>query len=259
MDKSHIKYCRYGAVDRYLHALLLLTNRGQQADTGDLAEKLGVSDPAASRMLKSLARQKLVKLEPYEGAELTTAGLHRALRVIRRHRLLELYLHRVLGFALDEVHERATGIQPVLDEAFEEKLDIALGHPKIDPHGEPIPSKDATWPRLSDAMLLELPPGTTGSVSRIMTDDSDVMNYLAGIGLKRGAAVAFEHVAPFEGPVTLRLGGKGVVHLGRRLAQLIFLQPDKDVKVVTRSREKSHKHRTARAHPSKIIEIKQVA
>ena len=99
--------------------MTLLTDHGQQADTGDLAAKVGVTPAAASQMLKKLAELGLVKLEPYRGAHLTTEGLHRALRVVRRHRLLELFLHRIMGFDLHDLHVRARALEPAIDEAFD--------------------------------------------------------------------------------------------------------------------------------------------
>lgn len=214
-----------GSVDHYLHALLLLSDRGQQADTGDLAARVGVSAAAASQMLRKLAEEGLVKLEPYKGAELTSEGLHRALRIVRRHRLLELFMHQVLGFELSEIHGRALAMQPAVDEVFEEKLDALLGRPKVDPHGRPIPSRNATWPRLGDAPLASLPAGTAGIVSRILTDNSDAIAYLHGLGIEPGAKLALEGIAPFDGPVTLRVGGRAV-HLGRRIAEAIHVEED---------------------------------
>jgi DtxR family Mn-dependent transcriptional regulator len=216
---------RSAAVDQYLHALMLLTDHGQQADTGDLAAKVGVSPAAASQMLKKLADLDLVKLEPYRGADLTTEGLHRALRVVRRHRLLELFLHRIMGFELQDLHARARALEAVIDEAFEERMDAMLGSPRIDPHGRPIPGKNATWPKLGDAPLLDLPPGTSGVISRITTDDAGAIEYLHGLGVRPGSAVVLEGVAPFDGPASVRVKGN-LVHLGRRLAQALHVSEE---------------------------------
>lgn len=212
-------------MDHYLHALLVLTDHGQPADTGDLAAKVGVSAAAASQMLKRLAEQDLVRVEPYRGAELTMEGLHRALRVVRRHRLLELFLHQVMGFELQKLHVRALALQPAIDEEFEEKMDAMLGQPKIDPHGQPIPVKNASWPKLGDSPLLDLPPGTSGQVSRITTDSTEVIQYLHGLGVRPGAVLVLEGVSPFDGPVAVRVKGN-VVHLGRRVAQAIHVSEE---------------------------------
>ncbi len=216
---------RSAAVDQYLHALMLLTDHGQQADTGDLAVKVGVSPAAASQMLKKLADLGLVKLEPYRGADLTTEGLHRALRVVRRHRLLELFLHRIMGFDLQDLHSRALALEAVIDEAFEERMDKMLGSPRIDPHGRPIPGKNVSWPKLGDSPLLDLPPGTSGEISRITTDSGEAIKYLHGLGIQPGAVIVLEGVAPFEGPASVRVKGN-VIHLGRRLAQAVHVNEE---------------------------------
>jgi len=211
-----------GAVDHYLHALLLLTEHGQHGDTGNLAARVGVSTAAASQMLRRMAEEGLVRVAPYRGAELTTDGLHRALRVVRRHRLLEVFLVRSLGFGLEEIHSRALAIQPAVDEEFEDRLDRMLEHPKVDPHGKPIPGRDARWPRLGDAPATTLPPGAAGVVSRILTEDGAVRDYLRGMGIDVGAAVAVDGIAPFDGPVSLRVGER-VVHVSRRIAEAVHL------------------------------------
>lgn len=209
-------------MDHYLHALLLLTDHGQPAETGDLAAKVGVTPAAASEMLKKLAGQGLVKVTPYQGAELTTEGLHRSLRIVRRHRLLELFLHRIMGFELQELHVRALALQSAIDEEFEKKMDAMLDHPRVDPRGRPIPRKNATWPKLGDSALVDLPPGTSGQISRITTDSTEVVQYLRGLGIQPGAVMVLENIAPFDGPVALRVKGN-VIHLGRRVAQTIYV------------------------------------
>ena len=216
---------RSAAVDQYLHAMMLLTDHGQQADTGDLAERVGVTPAAASQMLRKLAELGLVKLERYRGAELTTEGLHRALRVVRRHRLLELFLHKVMGFGLQDLNQRASALESVIDELFEERLDAMLGSPKIDPHGRPIPGRNVAWPKLGDSPLLDLPAGTTGEISRITTDSAEAIKYLHGLGLAPGAAIVLEGVAPFDGPVSLGIKGN-TIHLGRRVAQMLHVSEE---------------------------------
>src|SRR5260370_22502331 len=116
------------SADRYLHALLLLTDQGRPADTGALARLVGVSPAAVSAMLKRLSQQRLVRLQRYRGALLTTDGMHQALRIVRRHRLLETFLHRVLRFELGDIHHRARALEPCVDSKFEERLDAFLGH-----------------------------------------------------------------------------------------------------------------------------------
>jgi len=231
---------RARSVDLYLHAIMLLTDRGQQADTGDVATRVGVSPAAASRMIKNLARKKLVRLEPYQGAELTAEGLHQALRVVRRHRLLEVFLHKIMGFDLRESHERALLMQPTIDDVFEEKLDVMLGRPKVDPHGQPIPAKNVAWPKLADSPLLELPAGSTGQVSRVTSEDEDAIKYLESQGVRPGGSIVLEGIAPFDGPVSVRISGH-VRHLGRRLAQLINVEKPTAAKVIDKKRKNAER------------------
>ena len=227
------------SVDLYLHALLLLTDHGQQADTGDLAKRVGVSPAAASRMLRNLAERNMARIEPYQGAELTVEGMHRALRVVRRHRLLEVFLHKVMGFDLRESHRRALLIQPAVDEVFEDKLDAMLDHPVIDPHGQPIPSKDMAWPKMADRPLLDLPAGSIGKISRVTSEDAEAIQYLEGQGVLAGGGIELHSLGPFDGPATLLVGGR-TIHLGRRLAQLIHVeQATVDGKTQTVKRERS--------------------
>ena len=221
-SKANSRRKRSAATDYYLHALLELTDHGQAAETGDLAVKVGVSAAAASEMLKKLARQGLVRVEPYQGAELTTEGLHRALRVVRRHRMLELFLHRIVGFELQDLHARALALQSAIDEEFEDRIDAMLDRPKVDPHGQPIPGKNATWPKLGDSALVDLPPGTSGQISRITTESTEAIKYLHGLGARPGAVIVLEGISPFDGPVSMRVKGN-MIHLGRRLAQAIHV------------------------------------
>jgi DtxR family Mn-dependent transcriptional regulator len=223
MEKRDSQSSRDRFVDLYLHALLVLTDLGQQADTGDVATRVGVSSATASRMLKNLAGKKLVRLAPYKGAELTRDGLHRVLRVVRRHRLLEVFLHKVMGFDLRESHKRALLMQPTVDEVFEEKLDVMLDHPTVAPHGRPIPAKNMTWPHMADSPLVDLPDGSSGTISRITSEDGEAIKYLETQGLCAGTPIALESISPFDGPVAVRIGRRSV-HLGRRLAQLVHLE-----------------------------------
>jgi DtxR family Mn-dependent transcriptional regulator len=153
--------------------------------------------------------------------------MHRALRVVRRHRLLELFLHNVMAFDLRESHRRALLMQPTIDEVFEEKLDVMLGRPKVDPHGQPIPGKNVRWPALADSALVDLPAGTQGRISRLTSEDAEAIRYLHGQGLRRGIPVVVESLAPFDGPMTVRIGRR-TVHLGRRLADIVRVEGHAD-------------------------------
>ncbi len=127
------------AVEDYLKAIYKLQQDGSRATTNALAERLGVRAASVTSMLQQLSEQGLVDYVPYQGAYLTAAGLVLSLRVIRRHRLIELYLSQELGVPWDSVHEEAERLEHAISPYLEECIDEKLGHPRFDPHGAPIP------------------------------------------------------------------------------------------------------------------------
>lgn len=129
------------AVQDYVKAIHLLSASGQSATTKRIAEAVGTSPPAVSKMLRLLAERGWVRHKPYYGATLTTRGESMALEVIRHHRLLERYLMEHLGFTEDEVHEQAEVLEHHISEEFEDRIAELMGHPKTCPHGQPIPPK----------------------------------------------------------------------------------------------------------------------
>ncbi len=130
------------AIEDYLKAIYLLSVPDRaEVTTGEIAQRLSVSQPSATNMVKRLARLGYVRHTPYRAVVLTAHGKARALRMVRRHRLLELYLKTVLGLPLKDVHGEAERLEHALSDMLESHLDDALGHPAVDPHGEPIPRR----------------------------------------------------------------------------------------------------------------------
>jgi DtxR family Mn-dependent transcriptional regulator len=130
----------------YLKEIYKLQTEQGRATTSALAERVGVSPPSATAMLKKLAELKLVRHERYHGVTLTRAGEKAAIEVIRHHRLLEQYLSETLGLPLDDVHAEAERLEHALSEELEARIDESLGFPTRDPHGDPIPGADLSWP-----------------------------------------------------------------------------------------------------------------
>jgi DtxR family Mn-dependent transcriptional regulator len=135
------------AIQDYLKGVYKLQEANGSATISALAREQGVSAASASAMVKKLAALELIEHQPYRGARLTAAGERVAVEVIRHHRLLELYLAETLGVDVDDVHAEADRLEHVISEELEERIDRALGYPTHDPHGDPIPSADLTWPR----------------------------------------------------------------------------------------------------------------
>jgi DtxR family Mn-dependent transcriptional regulator len=190
----------------YLGEIYRLQSTPEGATTSALAEKLEVSPSAVVRMLRRLDQAGMLSHTPYKGVALTQAGAREALKSIRRHRLIEVFLVKVMGFTWDQVHEEAHGLELTISDNFEDRMDAVCGYPTHCPHGDPIPTKDGRLAEVNDQPLLEAPVGASGVLRRVKTDDSAKLRYLAELGLVPGAAIHIAGRAPFNGPVRLRLG-----------------------------------------------------
>jgi DtxR family Mn-dependent transcriptional regulator len=196
-----------------------------------LADRLGVKPPSVTAMIKRLAEDEagpLVRHTPYHGVELTERGMAVALEMLRHHRLIELFLSELLGVPWDRVHEEADRLEHVLSEDLEERIAATLGNPTIDPHGDPIPSREGVIPERDLLRLTALPPGASGTVARIEQQEAPVLQYLASLGLVLEAPVTLVKVAPFGGVVTIRVGPAGdevTHHIGEELARRILVAP----------------------------------
>jgi DtxR family Mn-dependent transcriptional regulator len=155
---------------------------------------------------------------------LTDSGREIALEVIRHHRLVELYLIEALGFSWDEVHEQADILEHVISEKLEERMAAALNYPEFDPHGDPIPSKEGHIAETKNEPLTALSAGTSAIVSRIPDDaDSDLLRYLGELGLVPGNEIEVMDLAPFDGPLTVLIGGETRV-IGFKVADSVLVE-----------------------------------
>lgn len=214
------------AIEDYLKAIYTLQLSHTQVTTSLLAEQLGFKPASVTGMLKTLAELHLVSYTPYHGVELTSAGESIALEVVRHHRLIELYLVEALGYSWDEVHDEAEALEHVISEKLEARIAARLGHPSYDPHGDPIPTVEGTVPGGDDTSLADLGVGEQGEIVRVCDQHPERLRYLAELGLVPGAALAVVASAPFDGPVSVRIGD--TVHpIDRRLAREIYIvRPD---------------------------------
>jgi len=208
------------AAQDYLKAIYALQASGGAVSTSALAAALGVSAPSATGMAKKLATLRLVRHTRYQGIVLTRAGERMALEVLRHHRLLELYLAQALGYPWDRVHEEAERLEHAISEEFEEKIFEALGYPTVDPHGHPIPTRSGAVDHPAHQPLSALEPGATAVIRQVSDADAEVLRYLGARGLIPEASVEIVEKAPFDGPLTVRAGGRSHV-LGRTLASQI--------------------------------------
>lgn len=173
--------------------------------TTALSEKMHVSPAAASSMLKRLEESGFVERSSVDGITLTQQGVLAALQLIRRHRLLEVFLIRVMGFTWDQVDTEAHCLEHAISSAFEERMDALCGFPTHCPHGDPIPTKDGTLPAETLLPLPALKPGQSGVLRRVGTRDARVLRYLTRLSLEPGQTLRMVEVGPFRGPVTMEL------------------------------------------------------
>jgi DtxR family Mn-dependent transcriptional regulator len=195
------------AIQDYVKEIYKLEASGRRATTSALAEALEVSPPSVTSMLKKLATLGLVTHERYHGATLTEPGERVALEVIRHHRLLEQYLVETLGLSIDAVHAEADRLEHALSEELEAHIDRTLGFPTSDPHGDPIPGPDLKIAPTETTPLSALASGAKAVVSRVPDGDGELLRYLARLKITPGSPLEVRESAPFDGPVTVRVGG----------------------------------------------------
>ena len=221
---TEVKTVKLSPVMReYLGEIYRLERSPEGVSTSALAERLEVSASAVARMLRRLDECGMLMHAPYQEVKLTAQGEREALRSIRRHRLLEVFLVKVMGFGWDEVHEQAHGLQLTITEAFEDRMDVVAGYPTHCPHGDPIPTKDGRIEQVNDQPLPETPIGASGVLRRVKTDDGEKLRYLAELGLVPGIRLSIVNRAPFNGPLRIRTNGTEHV-IGAELAQALRME-----------------------------------
>ncbi|MGO9248483.1 MAG: metal-dependent transcriptional regulator [Solirubrobacteraceae bacterium] len=198
---------RSSAVEDYTKAIFSLESRGDQpVSTNALAERLGITPGSVSAMLKKLDELGLTTHTPYRGVRLTADGRRVALEVIRHHRLIESFLADALGMPWDRVHAEAEVLEHVLSEDLEELIAAKLGHPTVDPHGDPIPTVELGIDERPTHSLDELPVGGAGRFVRVSDSDPEMLRYLAEHGIAIGERLEVVERQPFGGPVFVRFG-----------------------------------------------------
>jgi DtxR family Mn-dependent transcriptional regulator len=197
---------------------------GQLVSMGKLAAAMGVVPGTATSMIQALAKSGLVEYEPRTGVRLTKGGEQLALHVLRRHRLVELLLVQVLGLDWSEVHDEAEELEHAISDKVLERIDVLLGHPSVDPHGDPIPSAKGTVPRDRYRPLSECPPGFAGRVTRVVDQDTAFLQFVERCGLKPGIAIIVETRDDQADAVTVRPKDRKPVTLGTSAAEKILVE-----------------------------------
>ena len=210
------------SVEDYMKAVYKASNDSENVTTQDIAERVGVSAPAVSKMLKRLTELRLITHTPYQGVQLTEAGEKMALEIIRHHRLLERYLVEALGYTWDEVHSEAERLEHHISEAFEDKIDAMLGYPTSCPHGDPIPTREGKIVEAPNHRLSEQIEPAQLKIYRVRDTDSELLRHLKKLGLLPGTSIEFLEQEPFGGAYLLRVGGE-IVRVAPKAAQQIYV------------------------------------
>lgn len=211
------------SVGDYLKAVWELSEK-DSASTKQIADRLSVAPESVTNMLGRLGERGLVEYEPYHGAMLTRRGREEALRLVRRHRLIETFLLEHLGYSWQEVHEEAERLEHTVSDGFTERLAEFLGHPDHDPHGDPIPTADGTMPPEDSRPLGEARVGERVLVSRVDHRDAAVLAYLGERGLVPGRMLEVREVRALDGVVAVE-DEEGNSHtLGEPLVRSIFVR-----------------------------------
>lgn len=196
------------AVQDYLKTIYELSRGEAAAATSLIAERLGLAPGSVTGMLKRLSDQGLVEHVPYYGARLSEAGEEEAVRLIRRHRVLELFLVQVLGYGWDEVHPEAERLEHAVSDLLIDRMAQVLGDPVEDPHGAPIPGAGQAFEDRRYPALAELEVGCRAVLRRVPDEDPETLRYLADLALVPGAEIEVVERVPFNGPLRVKVAGR---------------------------------------------------
>ncbi len=208
--------------EEYLEYIYKLQEMHESATTSKLADRLELAPSSVSEMLKQLEQKELVKYAE-KGVILTKEGELAAKKVIRKHRLSERLLTDILGFKWDKVHEEACRLEHDISPEMEEKIEEKLGNPKTCPHGYPIPDKEGLIVQDYTVKLSELKANEKGVIISVFEENSEMLQYLGSLGLYPEVELIVKSVAPFGGPILIRVKGSKI-SVGNELAEKIMVQ-----------------------------------
>lgn len=187
-------------VEDYLKTIYQFSTEGERVNTNQIANALEVTPASVTGMIKKLSNTDppLVNYQKHQGVLLSKYGEQVALEIIRHHRLIEMFLHQVLGYEWDEVHAEADRLEHFISEEFEERIAIALGDPSHDPHGDPIPTRDLIMPEINTTPLSDLRPGNKAIVRQVINTDPEFLRYLGGLGIVPQSRIRVQDFSPYD-------------------------------------------------------------
>ena len=211
------------AMKRYAAEIFRLEQDVPFVGLSELSESANASLQATSRMVGRMKKMGYLEHEPYRGVRLTDTGQRIAMPALRRHRLVEVFLVRVMRFGWDEAHDLSDDFELGINDLLEDRIDEITDHPTRCPHGEPIPSKDGVMPEVNDISLIQLQPTRRCRVSRVRTHEPEKLRYFADLGLVPRVEFELRFRAPFNGPFRIHSSQEEIV-LGYDLAEALFVE-----------------------------------
>ena len=211
----------------YLGIIYKYKDESGEAKANVIAEKLNVSNSAVTDMLRKLSKDKYIKYQPYKGIKLTAAGEEYARNIVRRHRIWEVFLNQIVGVPWDKVHDEAHNLEHSASDELINRMEEMLNFPEFDPHGDPIPGKDGTFPiQKQTVSLSKLKKGDTGIVIRVNDFDNDFLNYLSQIGVDLRKEISIKDVLEFDHSMLVSINKKNI-NISNTIATNIFVEVKK--------------------------------
>ena len=226
MFRNQMKKRRSQSTEDYLKAIYEITLYEERASTTKLAEYLDITPASITGMIQKLSNQSppLVEYQKHRGVTLTPQGQKIALETLRHHRLLELFLHDILGYPWDEVDEEAERLEHVISEKFEARIAAVLGNPDLDPHGDPIPASDLSVPKVSKIRMSSLQPGQSAVITRVNDTDASLLRYLGKLGLYPDTCFTVTDYSAFDQNLSIKISEQDkTIVLGPGITENIFV------------------------------------
>ena len=210
--------------ENYIKTIFKLSPQFKQGvSTGSIAEYLSTKASSVTDMIKKLAEKELVNYKKYQGVTLTGKGKDIAVKIVRKHRLWELFLYKSLGFKWDEIHEIAEQLEHIKSDLLIERLDRFLGYPHNDPHGDPIPDEKGNFPKIDSFLLTQLKAGCKGVVLGVNDKSSSFLTYLDKIGIHPGTELEILEWFEFDNSADIKIDNFKSVHLSYQAVQNILM------------------------------------
>jgi len=210
-------------IENYIKNIYKLSEHEGKVTTSSLSEKLQISPASVSEMIKKLAEEGTLSHTPYKGVELTAEGKMLALRIIRKHRLWEMFLAEILHFSWDEIDHEAERFEHIMSDKMEEKIDEVLGYPLVDPHGDPIPTRDGEIKQIRSFPLSEGLEGSSVRIIRVSDSNSELLQYISSIGIALNKKIKIKQKMTFDQSVIITVNGKEQT-ISQKISQSIFVE-----------------------------------